>query len=310
MKGLEQAIRKALAKGDAEDEAFRQRVYQSAFAALERALNARADLAPEAIEARRDRLRSRIASIESEFAPALPEIDPDDRWGPGEAVRPPRFDYDDDFAPPEPAPRTTRRRRRPLRLVLIAAALLFVLVIGAVWWSLQIGLFLSPSSREAGSGDQPGPAQTVQQERAAVEDWITVFDPDEPAAVAVPAGSVAEIVEDDGVAYLRMRGEGAEPIRFDVGAGTLERLAGRTALFSLVARAAEPTQIAVACDFGALGECGRKRFEISPATGEFLFEVEIPAGRPTDSGTILIHPDVEGSGAPVELREIRVAIAG
>src|SRR5690606_34834447 len=137
----------------------------------------------------------------------------------------------------------------------------------------QTGLFLSPQAR-----DTAEPAAT-RSERAArpvaggdirpVEDWIMIFDPQEPEAVNVPSGALAEIVEEDGVPFLRLQAGGETAIRFEVGQGTLERLAGKTALFSLLARAEQPAQISVSCDFGGLGDCGRKRYEVGPVPGEF-----------------------------------------
>ena len=63
---IEQAIRNAFAKGNPEDPAFRERVYRSAYAALEKALQANTALAPEIAERRRKALMSAVSSIESE----------------------------------------------------------------------------------------------------------------------------------------------------------------------------------------------------------------------------------------------------
>lgn len=69
--GVEKAIRTALEKGDAENREFREKIYRSAFAALERVLTANDSITQEAADARRDRLKSKISSIESEFIPAV-----------------------------------------------------------------------------------------------------------------------------------------------------------------------------------------------------------------------------------------------
>ena len=71
MEGVEKAIRTALEKGDAEDREFREKIYRSAFAALERVLTANDSITPEAADARRDGLKSKISNIESEFLPAV-----------------------------------------------------------------------------------------------------------------------------------------------------------------------------------------------------------------------------------------------
>ena len=73
---IEKAIRSALEKGDADDRAFREKVYRSAFAALERALQGNPDLAPEIAAKRRSDLQAKIAEIETEFIPAVAPVRP------------------------------------------------------------------------------------------------------------------------------------------------------------------------------------------------------------------------------------------
>ncbi|GHD16557.1 hypothetical protein ACFOEZ_14990 [Tianweitania populi] len=65
MDTLERAIRSALEKGDAGDRAYREKVYQSAFAALERALN-NPNVSEESALARRSSLQQTIARVEGE----------------------------------------------------------------------------------------------------------------------------------------------------------------------------------------------------------------------------------------------------
>ncbi len=72
MDPIEKAIRNALEKGDADDRAFREKVYRSAFAALERSTQAQPELTVEVAIRRRKNLQARITSIESEYLPALP----------------------------------------------------------------------------------------------------------------------------------------------------------------------------------------------------------------------------------------------
>lgn len=69
---IETAIRNAFDKGDASDRAFREKVYRSAFAALERALKANPNVTVEMAINRRKNLQAKIVEIESEFVPAAP----------------------------------------------------------------------------------------------------------------------------------------------------------------------------------------------------------------------------------------------
>ncbi len=76
---IETAIRNAFEKGDASDRAFREKVYRSAFAALERALKANPHVTVETAINRRKNLQSKITEIESEYLPAAPAVSPDVR---------------------------------------------------------------------------------------------------------------------------------------------------------------------------------------------------------------------------------------
>ena len=71
---IEKAIRSAFDKGNAEDRVFREKVYRSAFAALDRALQANPALTVEAAINRRKGLQAKITEIESEFMPAAPAV--------------------------------------------------------------------------------------------------------------------------------------------------------------------------------------------------------------------------------------------
>ena len=73
---IEKAIRNAFEKGNAEDRAFRERVYRSAFAALDRALQANPDVTVEVAIKRRKAIQAKITEIESEYLPAVPDVGP------------------------------------------------------------------------------------------------------------------------------------------------------------------------------------------------------------------------------------------
>lgn len=68
---IETAIRNAFEKGNADDAGFREKVYRSARAALDRALKANPGTTVETAINRRKNLEAKIAEIESEFLPAL-----------------------------------------------------------------------------------------------------------------------------------------------------------------------------------------------------------------------------------------------
>ncbi len=340
MDAIENAIRNALQKGNATDQAFRERVYKSAFAALERALEARETVNPDAAEKRRQVLRAKIGQIESEFVPAKEEPNPPDSPridtpGPGdqysigeepaEAIGPGVLPSDGLDT------RDTREysmadepisRRRPFATLFMIALLLAAVGTG-VWWTLQTGILQSIEKRD---GQVPNPPPELKGESFRPEklpneadneedtdiprSWIVVFEPVSSTEVTVPGGASAELTERDGEAYLRIGSQGGAEILFDIGEGTLERIAGGQALFSISARAqeGETAQISIACDLAELGDCGRKRYEVGAALSEFLFEIELPNHEPGAAGTIAINPDISNQGSNVDIKEIRIAI--
>lgn len=371
---IEQAIRNAFAKGNPEDPAFRERVYRSAHAALEKALQANTALAPELAERRRKSLMSAVSSIESEFIPVVepdrppaavraPEVSPvverqpeppapEIRMGPAAEAPPsrperrePDFAADDrpDWpAAPEPlrpvlsgdAPPAARvqesqaddRRRalapEPRRRYwgLISGLLIFLIIVGlAVWTAAELG-FLNVSKPQGtvpaetpatANGDNAGPRKPGEVE--ALENWIVVFSPDDPTTVQALDGAKAEVVDTSGEKLIRITsGKTGAGIQFDVGQGVLEQIAGKRAVFDIVARTGDgpETQMSVACDFGALGNCGRNRYLVGPQRSEFLFEVDVPAGRPDGAGSIMIVSDVENGGKALEIAQVRVTVAG
>ena len=381
MDPIETAIRNALQKGNAEDRAFREKVYRSAFAALERATQAQPNLTVEVAIKRRKSLQARITSIESEFMPALPpepvdspevaavdagpqldaavpEVVPD-RQAPGRADeapvppvqlerqssgvarstdRPePQVDIgisgEPRFGSPRPAQpaaevapdrdeRRARRRRRPLAAMFVAVTLFAAAAI-AGWWALQVGLFKLPSEIDTSVHNPPivmededfdPDAAPGLSEPGAPKDrrnWITVFAPDDSSAVNAPSGASAEVSEDESGPYLRISsGVGGAAVVFDVGQGILEQIAGRKVVFDIVARAEEgkETEISISCDFGELGDCGRRRYVVGYERAEYLFDIELPQGRPGSGGSLAINSDFANEGNAVDIYQIRVSV--
>ncbi|MBA3447078.1 MAG: hypothetical protein H0T56_05655, partial [Pseudaminobacter sp.] len=216
-----------------------------------------------------------------------------------------------------------RARRRPSAALFVAATVIAALGIG-IWWASQTGMLKSAAERDTAV---PNPPKTIESEDFVPEeevpafpssqadpqrDWITVFSPADATDVNAPADTSAEVMQDDSGTFLRIRsGRSGSAIVFDVGQGVLERLAGKTATFDIVARTEEgkETQMSVDCNFGELGDCGRKRYAVGYERGDYLFEVGFPAGRPGAGGTIAINSDFDNQGRAVDIYEIRVSVA-
>ncbi len=432
MDAIERAIRSAFEKGNAEDRAFRERVYRKAFDALDRGIQANPNLTVEQAIRRRKSLQAKIAEIETEFIPAvlMPQVSGETMPGvvppvlppriepvapplspraevPGErpepqaptiaveapasvptvepvvpsidppsAVEPepvviaapplvaveahdpqsvevpePRLDTGTgetppvaeaapalgapDAAPPQAASTDPdliaamrvelvdarqRRKRRPWAYAFIAVTVLALLAVGALW-AWQTGMFgerasiSEPIEQAPPEGEDFIPEAeeppALSSEADPQRDWITIFVPADASNISAPSGASAEALQDESGSYLRIRSNSADAtVVFDIGQGTLEQLAGKTATFDIVARSleGEETQMAVLCNFGELGDCGRKRYAVGYARGDYLFELTFPDTRPGAGGTIAINSDFDGKGRAVDIYEIKVSV--
>lgn len=366
MDPIEKAIRNAFEKGNADDRAFREKVYRSAFAALDRALQANPSITVEVAIKRRKAMQARITEIESEFLPAVLVATPEPNGGqqapsveaPSIEVRPPSStasvapavrrepSLDDDgrtplaAVVPEPVlpgsalrgaeaanggievspdldERRSRRRRMPLTSVFLGLIVLAAVGFG-LWWAVQNGLIKPPAQSNnapptIGSVDVTppvgAPSIAGQDDQRA---WIAVFTPSDPTLVSAPADAMAEVMKDDTGSFLRIRsGASGSAVRFDVGQGVLASLAGKHAVFDILARTEEgkETQMSVGCNFGDLGDCGRKRYAVGHERNEYLFDVQFPDKRSNAAGTIAVNSDFDGQGKSVDIYEIRVSIA-
>lgn len=363
---IEKAIRNALEKGNAQDRAFREKVYRSAFGALQRTLDANPKVTPQIAEHRRRALSSRIEQIESEFVPALepdapltalPRDDaPETRAAmAGRDPREPSMEpfphatagreppghtaSTGDFPGIDPLDREQRRplneprrsraqprktgRRKGVWATRLTGLVLFLVLAGAIgygaWFAMQSGLIgdTAPSAPQQTAADDEGDAGTVVTGPAPtgmvddIGNWINVFRPSELAQISAPDGS-AESMEREGEQLVRVRSGPGGVVSFEIGQGILEQIAGRRATFNIVARAEDgaDTQISVGCDFGQLGNCGRRRFQVGQARQDFLFELGMPDAQPGGAGRITINTDIEGEDRAVDIYAIRVSIDG
>lgn len=387
MDGVEKAIRTALEKGDAENREFREKIYRSAFAALERVLTANSSISQDSADARRDRLKSKISSIESEFLPAaampstpapvqpvqpkpvtpvLPEASipvglpgdppmtapppvPDAETGPlpgldrdsislSEAELTPDPEPEIsigaadvrsaapalDIPAPQPGERPRPAKRRPFAMLFLLATLIAAAGI-AFWWTMDSGILKSSEERDT---SVPNPPKSLQEESfrpaessrpplldgeaESQHDWVTLFTPADPTSVNASAGTLADIVREGDETFLRVQSTAAGEagsIVINIGQGLLEQLAGSGVVFSIKARsdADQPTEMSISCDFANLGNCGRRRFEVSASVEDYLFEINLPDVTPGAGGSLTINPDFSNQNRAVNIFQVRVA---
>ncbi len=347
MDAIEKAIRNAFEKGDPEDRAFREKVYRSAFAALDRALLANPGITVEVAIRRRKAMQAKIAEIESEFLPAVAAPAPDSAPSaaapsvepaatadaPTSGVLPVVPDIMPDRLPPAPPPaaaevapdRDERRihgRRLPLTAIFFGVTILAAVGVG-LWWAVQTGAFKTLEQL----GQPPVPTPTVEDDDYSPDEasgaprkpgdidhargWINVFSPADPALVSAPSDAKAQVMQDDTGSFLRIRsGNSGSAISFDVGQGILEQLAGKHAVFDVIARAEDgkDTQMSIDCNFGELGDCGRKRYAVGHERDEYLFDVKFADKQPGAAGTIAINSDFDKAGKAVDIYAIQVSV--
>ena len=369
MDAIEKAIRSALEKGNADDRAFREKVYRSAFSALDRALQANPNVTVEVAINRRKAVQAKIAEIESEFLPAVPDVGAPNGGeveapavdpaaspksgstsspavsvdGPADAPRSRVLPVVPDIMPDGPLPeapsldtrgdaqagaevapdrdeRRIRGPRLPLTAIFLGVTLLAAIAIGG-YFAMQTGVFKTAAQLDTAP---PQPPPTVSDDEAPAQDgapqkpgepdqardWINVFSPNDPTHVSAPSDAKADVMKDDTGSFLRIRsGASGSAVSFDVGQGILEKIAGKHAVFDIIARSEEgkETQISIDCNFGELGDCGRKRYAVGQQRNEYLFDVQFPDKHPGSAGTIAINSDFDKQGKAVDIYEIRVS---
>lgn len=331
MESIDRAIRGAFAKTEAHNPATRQRIYEAAWGAHERALAANTSLSEEQKQKRREKVKDTISRIEREYkmtpqpqpqAPQTPSIDPilggvtassrvaSDHSDQGSSTKGRRrarnSEYDRGVSP-----RNRTAKRSPL-IVRLGLPLLILLVLVIIGYSL----FNSFANFNRNASTSPLHANSVMSPLREGEDpegrkWIDIYTPQDATRMGVNGRAQARIMREGDQSFVRVESFGNnDTVTFEVGAGLLDQLAGKKATFDIVASSEATTQISVSCDFGSLGDCGRRRYDVNDSVSDFLFDIDMPSGqKPTGSGIITIHSDLSGNGKPVDIYAIRVAAA-
>jgi hypothetical protein len=321
---VEQAIRAALSKGDAGDQAFRRRIYGSASAALERSLSARAYTEAE-IAVRRKSLLSTIRIIESEFLIAV-EVDVPEVPAVVQPAEPRTAKVLDELTS-QPAnnaveaPQTrermaakpvkipAQRKNRPWFKYALNGGFLLVLVLGGFWGYRQGTRIYAEATTPGQVNQKPLLAENAESIGSEAKDWIQVFSARDTDLLSPAQGAKAEITSRDGNNYVVMTGDGTNEVAIKIGAGLMQTFAGKRVLFNYKARSVNGAilETGMHCAFGEDTICERKRFKIGPQTAEYMFAVTVGASVRGD-GALLIAPDLTGGGGAVEIENIRATI--
>ena len=338
MESIERAIRNAFAKSDAHNPATRQRIYEAAWGAHERALTSNTALSEDQKQQRRQKIKDAISEIEAEFKagseanakrePSLgaPESS-DPVLGEGAYETGPALDTTDiratskrkkrgsaDLGYEAGVSRKDRKKKRRSPLIGLGISVMVVVILGLIGFSL----YNSFADFTRGNGSSPlltdnRMAPIKEGEDPEGRTWINIFTPVDATRMSVQGGATAEIMREGTNSFARVQSKSAsDSVTFDIGEGVLNQLTGKKATFDIVARSddGKPTQMSVNCDFAGLGDCGRRRYDVRDSVSDFLFDQDFQgsqsAGR---SGKITINSDLSGAGKPVDIFAIRVTTA-
>lgn len=216
--------------------------------------------------------------------------------------------------------------RAPFAKLLTAAVLVSFLGVG-FFWVFTTEAFKSEEARDT---SVPNPSRVLESESfegrdpgtsnapATLdspdddEDWVRLFSPNDPTTLGLVAGATAEIKTDPFGDFVRLVTPNDEAeVQIDVPLSLMQQAPGRTMQVSFIAHAEDeaPTQMSVTCDLGALGDCGRLRFNLGKAPQEYLMQIQIPAdGSASRQGILKIVTDIENDQRAVNLLEARARL--
>jgi hypothetical protein len=218
-------------------------------------------------------------------------------------------------------PKKKRRERHVFASAFSSLVLLSFLGIG-VWWLYDSGAFNADwdtsvpnpppnvsSEDYSGEGSAPRP---LNPESGFSGSWTTIYVPRSGDTLSTGSLASAEISGSETGSVLTVTsadsGEDGE-VSLPIDASALQQMAGRPSVIALTVRAAseETTPFYVTCDFGTLGDCGRRRFDAESQATDALIEMDFTRQlAPSESGTISINSDIAGKGRSIEIFAIRI----
>lgn len=244
----------------------------------------------------------------------------------------PERGFSDTRRAPEPAPAGRKnsgtlpkskaeKRRRPVFAAFFSAAVMFSFIGIGVWWLIESGALTTAEQRDTGVPNPPpsltrddfagGPQQLAPGSGFSGE-WSSVYSPGEDGDAVARASASANVIEDEGETVLEIvsrAGDQAGEVLVPLGADVMQALAGRKSALAISVRSttSEPTQIYIKCDFPLLGDCGRRRFDVTYDTSDILLSLDYDRSlAPNDAGYLVINSDITGGGKGIELLAIRI----
>ena len=166
--------------------------------------------------------------------------------------------------------------------------LITLLILGLIGWIAYIVIIGVLDGSLIGQVGNKGPKQNPNaiSRQADSENYITILKASDLSALVLSGNGKAEIVNQLNSDMIRIsslrdalnRSESAQPILVRLKPGVLKQISGKTVTVEIFAKSGggDSSHFAVGCEFGALTECGRKRFLAGsqPNASVFAFKMD------------------------------------
>ncbi|NKB51526.1 MAG: hypothetical protein GKR97_04770 [Rhizobiaceae bacterium] len=228
-----------------------------------------------------------------------------------EPVEEPAIDTRDAYS--EAYAASAARERKPYAKLLLWT----IIVVGigvASWWAYTFGPALIEQQL---GGSVPNPGQTIESGQFLPGDadgWVTVFNPSDDS-INIDAGGrgTAEVFQNPNERFVRLTsnaGSSDNNLKILVPRGVMLPLKGEAATIEILLKSSAKTnhQFAVYCEFGKMGNCGRKRFAAGDRVEAQIFDVilnNVDLG-PDEDAYLSFNTDVGGKGQAIDIYAIRL----
>ncbi len=217
----------------------------------------------------------------------------------------------------EPTPQIAQPRRKIITYIIWLIGLSLILVTGWIAYAITTE-FLAVTSPNPNPGKS---SENIAENNTG--NFITILDPSQPDALVTAGHGTAEILNDITQPAIRITsvrsaaklGTQAEPILLKLAPGILKNIAGKKVTVEILAKSGGTgaATFSIACHFGNLGECGRKRFRIGLQPEAVIFSILIsPDYKDGQTASLAINTDVtsaaaqSGKGAAIDIIYARI----
>ncbi len=218
------------------------------------------------------------------------------------------------------APEYSRPMRKPFRYVIWVIGIIILAIAGWVAYTVTVSYLKNQKS------NQTNQQSTPNSDNGVAVDFLTILDPTEPSALITGGNGSAKILTDTSQAAIRIISVRkpdtpevqAGPMLLKLAPGVLKSIAGKKTTVEILAKSGDsgPATFTIFCDFGELGECGRKRFRIGLQPEAVVFSILISEDVKEDQNAFLaINTDVtsaaalSGRGSQIDIIYARLKVA-